>query len=292
MKTFIDQRCELLQEEIAQFNEMGIAPVKRLTGIINAVRLAVQDIKKQLNEHPLEDQAEEITLFKYGKPKIVAKQIYALEMFTIESSKPIGDELLLKAFYEQELKFIRRLFDQHRFLYQYYLLDGAELDALYFVRRADVPASLLPDGPDLDPDFSTAGDYLFAKFIAYERLQEYLIGCLYHRKDEEPTLTKPKRKPMNWTGDKSNLIEVAYGLYGTRQINEGNVTIAEIIEWLEESFQISLSRYYRRFSEIKMRKLISPSKYLDEMREAFLRYIEEGDAWKPGTHGNKRQAGS
>ena len=261
---------------------MGITPVKRLTGIINAVRLAVLDLKTYLSDHPLVDKSEEIELFKYGKPKIVAEQMYALEVFTIESSKPIGDDILLKSYYEQELRFIRRFFDQHRFLYQYYLLDGSELDHLYFVRRADMPSSLLPEGPDLDPEFSTAGDYLFVKFIAYERLQEYLIGCLYHRASDEPALGKPKRKAMNWTGDKSNLIELAYALYGTQQINEGKITISEIIEWLEESFTINLSRYYRRFSEIKMRKSISQSKYLDEMREAFLRYIEEGDAWKPG----------
>jgi hypothetical protein len=282
MKAFTQQRFAALQEEISLFNELGATPVKRLTGVIGAVRLAVQDLKTELAAHPLTSLAEEIELFKYGKPTIVAEQIYALEVFTIESSKPIGEEILLKTYYEQELKFIRRFFDQHRFLYQYYLLDGSELDTLYFIRGVDVPPTLLPDGPDLDPEFSTAGDYLFAKFIAYERLQEYLIGCLYHRKEEESELTKPKRKPMSWTGDKSNLVELAYGLYGTQQINEGQVTISEIIGWLEESFHISLSRYYRRFSEIKMRKSISQSKYLDEMREAFLRYIEEGDAWKPG----------
>ncbi|WP_214070098.1 RteC domain-containing protein [Mucilaginibacter sp. dw_454] len=282
MKIFTEQRFTALQEEIAIFNDLGTTPVKRLTGVIGAVRLAVNDLKAALAANPITNQGEEIDLFKYGKPQIVAEQIYALEVFTIESSKPIGEEILLKAYYEQELKYIRRFFDQHRFLYQYYLLDGSELDALYFVRNVDVPATLLPDGPDLDPEFSTAGDYLFAKFIAYERLQEFLIGCLYHRGAEEPTIGKPKRKPMNWTGDKSNLVEVAYGIYGTQQINDGKITIAEIIEWLEDSFNISLSRYYRRFSEIKMRKSVSQSKYLDEMREAFLRYIEEGDAWKPG----------
>jgi len=99
-----------------------------------------------------------------------------------------------------------------------------------------MPSSLLPEGPDLDPEFSTAGDYLFAKFIAYERLQEYLISCFYHRASDEPALGKPKRKAMNWTGDKSNLIELANALYGTQQINEGKITISEIIEWLEASF--------------------------------------------------------
>lgn len=283
MKEFVQQRFTALQEEVEMFNEMGIAPIKKLTGVISSVRLAMDDLREHIAEHPFADEPSEIQYFKYDQPRFVAEQVFAVEVFTIDHAKPIGDEVLLKAYYEQELKYIRRFFDQHRFLYQYYLLDGTELDALYFRRGITIPTTLLPEGPITDPELSTAGDYLFAKFMALERVQEYLIGCLYHQSDGAVSIKK--RRPMRWTGDKSNLIELAYGLYGTLQINGGKVTIAELIEWFEESFGITLKRYYRRFSEIKMRKSISQSKYLDEMREAFLRYIEEGDAWMPNSNG-------
>lgn len=282
MKDFVQQRFAALQEEIELFNEMGIEPVKKLTGVINAVRIACDALKSEVLSNSFAAAQQEIEFFKYEKPQFIAEQIFAVELFTLTIGKPVGDDLLLKAYYEQELKFIRRFFEQHRFLYQYYLLDGTELDELYFTRGVQTPPTLLPDGPAPDPAFSTAGDYLFAKFIAFERLQEHLINCLFQKKEE--TDPGKKRRPMRWTGDKSNLIELAYGIYGTLQVNDGKVTIAELIEWLEESFGITLKRYYRRFSEIKMRKSISQSKYLDEMRDAFLRYIEEGDAWMPNAN--------
>ena len=189
-------------------------------------------------------------------------------------------EILLKAYYESELRIIKRFFDQHRFLYQYYLLDGSELDATYFIRGGEPSLLFLPDIRETDPSFSTAGDFLFAKFMAMERLQEYLIAQLYSPEYIGTYQFKRRGRALKWTGDKSNLIEVAYGLFETGQLNEGDATISDVIEWLEDTLDINLSRYYRRFTEIKMRKVISPTKYLEEMRDAVLKRIEEGVEWK------------
>ncbi|WP_157682367.1 RteC domain-containing protein [Mucilaginibacter mallensis] len=275
-------RLVQLEEDIELFNEMGATAVKKLTGILNAVRVAMADLKDKVDNSSFKDIDEEIQFFKYVKPQFYAHHIYALELFKIDTDKPLGDQQVLRNYYEQELKFIRKFLNKHLFLYQYYLLDGSELDSSYFVRGKNQVNLLLSDGPDLDPLFSTACDYLFARFIAIEKLQEYLIQCLYHSNGMEPVAKFSKKKgPFKWTGDKSNLIELAYGIYDTVQINDGHVTIAEIIEWLEESLEVSLSRYYRRFTEIKMRKSISKTKYLDDLRDALAKHIAEGDAYKP-----------
>lgn len=265
---------------MAEFYEMGIAPVKKLSGALNAVQNALADLKQYVADHSFADEAAEVAFFKYDKPQFVAEQLYAVELFTLETNKPVGDDLALKVYYEFELRHLRRFFDQHRFLYQYYLLDGYELDAVYF-RRGGGPAKAAIEGlPELDPEFSTPGDYLFAKFLAFERLQEHLVNCLYAPVVPMEMRRAKKKKPFNWTGDKSNLIEVAYGIFCTMQINEGQVTIADIIEWLEESFGIDLTRYYRRFAEIKMRKTGSRTKYLDEMGEAVIAYMEDSEGIK------------
>jgi hypothetical protein len=185
MKENIDLRFNELKEDINLYNEMGILPIKKLAGINSAVRTAIDDLKSLLATQPLADERSEIEFFKYLKPKFVAEQLFALEVFTIENNKPIGEELLIKAHYEQELRYIRRFFDQHIFLYQYYLLDGTELDVFYFTRGAEAPATLLAERTDLDEDFSTAGDYLFAKFIAYERLQQFMFNKLYHPQTDQ-----------------------------------------------------------------------------------------------------------
>lgn len=270
-----------MEEELSIYADLGTLPVRRLTGALSCVSESLIKLKGNMVEYPFKDQQEEITFFKYEKPPFVCEQIYALEMYTIETSRPIGDELLLKAFYEQELKFIKRFFIQYQFIYQYFQLDAIELDHLFFVRGAKSSDLLLPETHGLDPEFSTSCDYLFAKFMAYEKVQDYLIERLYGHGGIFIAFRSKKGRALEWTGDKSNLVELAYAIHDTVQINNGEVDISDIIDWLEQSLQVNLGRYYKRFSEIRMRKNMSKTRYLDEMRNALSKHIEEGDAFKP-----------
>ncbi|WP_183580224.1 RteC domain-containing protein [Mucilaginibacter sp. X5P1] len=270
-----------MKEDIFIYSDLGTTPIKRLTGGLNTTGESLKKLKDFVKETPFENQLEEIRFFKYEKPRFVAEQIYALEIYTIETGKPLGDELLIRNFYEQELRFIKRYFIQYQFLYQYYQLDACDLDHLFFVRGAKPSDILIPEAPGLDPVFSTSCDYLFAKFMAYERIQDYIMDCLYGQGKAYQSFTSKKGRSLTWTGDKSNLIELAYAIYDTLQINNGEVDISDIIDWLEQSLQVNLGRYYKRFSEIKMRKNISRTRYLDFMVEMIVKHMEEGDGFQP-----------
>ncbi|PJJ83297.1 RteC domain-containing protein [Mucilaginibacter auburnensis] len=251
MEVFLNERMNKLLEEIELYREMGIPAAKRLAGILQAVQAVLKDLRGHIAANPFVEEAAEIAFFKIVKPKFVAEQLYAVELYSLETNRPVGDELALKAYYEFELKHIRRFFEQHRFMHQYYLLDGHELDHLYFVRGAAAPVVITAELPSSDPEFSTAADYLYAKFIAYERLQEHLAGLLYPSAGTLPA----QKKRLPWPGEKTDLIEFAYALYCWLRFKKSERTIVEIIEWLEESFGITLPRHYRRFAEIKMRKV-------------------------------------
>lgn len=86
-----------------------------------------------------------------------------------------------------------------------------------------------------------------------------------------------KGRKLRWTGDSCNLIELAYGLFDFRQINDGEVDLSDVME----VFQINLSRNFRRFTEIKRRKSISKTRFLDQMKAAVEKRIEDGDAYVP-----------
>lgn len=276
----LEEQLFILKENIQHYNDLGATAVKKLSGVLHAVQDVVKELQAYVASNPFTDQSEEIHFFKYEKPRFVSERLFSLEVFTVETNKPLSDELHLKAYYQSELGIIKRFFDQHSFLYQYYLMDGSELDKIYFTRGGEPPLLFLADTAEIDPTFSTPGDFLFAKFIALERLREYLIALLYLPENVGTYQFKRRGKPLKWTGDKSNLIEVAYGLFETSQLNGGQATISDIIEWLEDTLAINLSRYYRRFTEIKMRKVISPTKYLEEMRDAVVKRIEDGMEWK------------
>jgi hypothetical protein len=279
---FAQKSYHEMMEELELFNEIGDLSVKKLQGSLFVIKTALDGLKDYLQLNPFIDQDEEVRFFKYEKPKILAEKIFALERYTIDSAVPLGDEEAIQQYFTRELAFIDRFFYQYRFLFQYYQLDASELDHLYFLRGGQPQGLLVTEQQEPDPQFSTACDHLYSKFMAYEKLQAYVWDRLRQPGGGNQTITVSKKgRELKWTGDKSNLVELAYGLYDTMQINNGDVDISDIIDWLEQTLQINLNRYYRRFSEIKSRKSISKTKFLDQMRDALMKHIEEGDAYKP-----------
>ncbi|MNH36304.1 RteC protein [compost metagenome] len=89
-----------------------------------------------------------------------------------------------------------------------------------------------------------------------------------------------KGSKRQWTGDKIELIEIAYGIYYTRRMNNGKVEVRDIIEWLEDTLSVDLSDAYRMFADIQRRKASSYTKYLEEMISAIHEHIEEKNRFK------------
>lgn len=281
MTDIIQTSYEALLANLTLINGMEVTSVKKLNFLSSSAKSALAEIKEIILGDPFADLQEEIAFFKYDKPQFVSEILYAREIYSIEKEKPLGGGMLIKNFYDQELRFIKRFFNQHQFLYQYYQLEASDLDRLFFVRRAKPSDVLLSEPDEYDPVFSTAADHLFAKFMAYEKVQDYLMEKSYGQGRIATPFVSKKGRPLEWTGDKSNLIELAYAIYDTMQLNNGNVDISDIIDWLEQSLQVNLGRYYKRFSEIRMRKNVSRTRYLDFMVEMILKHMDEGDAFQP-----------
>ena len=272
-------RLVQLDEDLELFDEMGIPAGQKLNGKLNSIRQAIADLKALLNQQPFSSTDEEIQFFKHLKPQFIARQLFALDVFTIEAGKPVDTAEVVKSYFEQELKYIRKYYDQNKFMHQYYLLEGTELDGLLFVRDVQPPFSLVPDVQGFDPQFSTAGDYVFARFIANERIQVFLTDRLYSPQEAETLSGITKRRvTLKWTGDAINLAEMAYGIWLTGQVNNGNAGITEIMAWLEVNFQVNIGRPFRRWQSISGRKRVSQVKYIDQMKAAILKRLDDENA--------------
>lgn len=271
MKAFTDQLFNELHEELALYADLGASPVRRVTGAIQSIQTALAKLKAYLVEHPFADHATETLFFKHDKPRFIAEHYYAMEIFTIETARPIHDASLLKIFYEQELAYVRHFFEQNRFLYTYYQFDIKDLDHLLFMRfkrPADIP---IPDDIGHDPDFSACCDHLWGKFMAFERLQDWLIAeleSLQHPGAQEGS-------QLIWTGGVVNLVELAYGIWLTGQLNNGNATISQIITWLEVHLHVKIGRPHRRWETISTRKRLSITKFIDQMAEAIRKRLDD-----------------
>lgn len=272
-----------LEQDLEQSSFQTDGPLEKLTKALKLIRQALNKLKSFVQEYPFKSQPEQIIFFKYTKPSVYQWQIYYTELYTIENGFPFGDAERQIDYLTQELHYIERFFQQYAFLYQYYKLDANELDSLYFIRGAESQTLLLPAVPDADPGFSTNCDYLFSKFKAFERLKEWVIEKLLFLKKNPATPYQLANETgeMNWTGDTINLAEIGIGIYHTKQLNNGTASLSDIFRWLEEKFQVNIGVPSKRLAELRRRKRLSRTKYLDEMKESVVQKLDKEDEYEP-----------
>lgn len=241
-------------------------------------------LKERVLNYSFSSNEEEIDFFKLTKPKFSSLLIFYSDVERIEFDKPEGGLSHLKGYFENELKTIKRFFDANRQIYAYYRSEADYLDSKLFLRGViDPPRWLCKIRVDQDERFSTAGDYMFARIMATEQIARYLensiTGLDFHPFTDNDIET-------NWTGESINLLEVAYGVYCTSQVNHGKIGIGELVRKLEKVFNVKMGRPYRRFSEIKQRKRLSRTNYLDEMAKSINKKIDDEDAYNPNDNKN------
>jgi hypothetical protein len=271
MKSTYNKSLAELQAELAMLDNAVIEPLERLNHTLPLIAGIINAIKKEVLDTGFQSTEEEIHFFKVIKPGFIALQLFELEWHSLSINKPVGTTEMIRAFYEQELLWLIRFFRNNAFHYQYYRHQASELDHLYFLREAKPSAIPVLDIIDPAPGYSTALDYLFAKFIAYERIQLYLIDQLTINR-----VTRPAPK-LQWTGEKINLVELVYGIHHTGQVNDGKAEVMEIMDCLGKSLGVELSpdRTYRMFLDIKRRKTVSPTRFIDRMAAEVKQHIED-----------------
>lgn len=278
-----DELYGQLESEVARIIAEETEPFSILSAILKTVRTALQALKEHVLKNPFADETEQIYFFKHIKPQFYCIRIYYLEWYNIVTSVPAGDTEMLKAFYKEELEAVQRFFRRIAFHYQYYRLGATELDRQYFVRGIEVPSVLVPEMPEPEPEFSTSQDYLFSKIKAYERLQEFLLEKIRALDDPGKIMPPPEVKlpKLRWTGEQVNLVELIYGIFYTGQLNHGNVEVKDIIELAEKVFGVKIKAAYHVFGNIRRRKSISPTAFMDKMREAILKRVDDDLAYHP-----------
>ncbi len=283
MRKFTEKLFTELEQELSVYAELGTLPVRKVTGALHSIQTAFEKLKRFIADTAFKNQDDEIAFFKYEKPKFMAEHFFAMEIFTIETARPLNDTATLKAFYEQELKYIHRFLEQNKFLYSYYQFDLKELDHLLFVRGGkpvDIP---VPDMVGLDPTFTTCCDMLWSKFMAFERLEQWLqneISELNGSSGGSAAASQPAQSnapvgALKWTGESINLVEIAYGIWLTGQLNNGQVSITEIVEFLEHVFRVRIGKAHRRWQGIANRKRLGYTKFLDDCKGKIEKRVEE-----------------
>jgi hypothetical protein len=284
MNEFYEELYERLTKFLSELLVKDPDPVNRLSAVLQEMQKVLSALREKVFSGAFPSKQEEIAYFKTVKPKFYALRIYQLELYGLDMNKPAGIKDALLAYYREELRQAERFFKQHAFLYQYYKSGFTEMDHLYFLRGVEVPVVLLPEMPDLGPDYSTAMDYLFSKFMAYELLQGEIIKRIGGLDGTLVITDKPTVKPvpiLKWTGSHVNLVELIYGLYYTLQFNNGDADVTEIVALMEATFSIKLRDAHHSFVEIRRRKVDSPARFLEQMAAAIRQRVDDDLDYKP-----------
>jgi len=261
------ERCDISMEE-------SVRMIKFLDNCLSELReffLILKSITIQ----------EEIIFFKEMKPEVLGLLLYFNKIHNIELKRPIGSNETQCEYYDRELKSLTYFFDRNLDFHQYYRANSTYLDEYYFVRGKS-NHQLCVDSAQyiLDPLFSTGYDYKVAKIICNEMLRIYLnkkknsLGKYEIIKKNKELLPQINLK---WTGSKAAAVEMGYGIHEGGVINNGNVDIKEIMNFIEVSFDVDLGDYYRTYITLKSRKK-DRTPFLNKLIENLIRRMEKDDS--------------
>lgn len=265
IKVFCEQLQENLKSQIETVTLENPDFISKASKCLIIVGSVISQLKQFVYEYQFESIQEEISFFKEQKPVILSQYFYYDKVFSLKLSEPFSSVDELRVYFHQSLSELQEYVKQNTQFYKYCLSNSTHLDDKYFTRTE----KLLGD-PDIDAKFSTGFDNVLARILAYQMVKEYLLTQL----QKLDTDTSDKASSLRWTGTKSALIELIYGLQSVDAVNNGKADIKQIADSFEHLFNISLGNYYRQFQEIRLRKS-GKTNFLDDMREKLTQRLDD-----------------
>lgn len=257
---------EVFNKELVKLERDDFLSLDKIHEAIIISRLKLSKLKKYTILHPFENQEEEITFFKNYKGSVLSSLIYYEEVRNFEINSPELSITSKKEFILRQEQKIKKFFKKHESLVQYISLSLTNLDTLFYtLKPLNESWSVCNESYHTDPSFYTNHDLLLAKIRAYKKLVGYL-KTKYNALDNFLKFGTPLHPQTNlqWTGSKTELVELIYGLHSSKVFNHGNTDIKKISQFFEQSLDVDLSDVYKIYSEIKTRQK-TPTKFLEEM---------------------------
>lgn len=273
---------EKLEKELEPINCSNDFILPRIEKAIGLCSLALLEMREIVKEYGFQEETKEIHFFKHVKPKVYSKLLFFHELFKIETKRP-KSKFLQKRYLKGKLKEVNRYFKNNHELCLYYRNDKSHSDELYFLRK-NRHLIIHPETifSYIDNEFSTLHDYTFSSIMAHEELVKYIeneisqLEQIELREKNNPSSDFFVTTEIKWTGSKISLVELIYALHNTNSVNNGNISLKELVKLAEQLFNIELGDYSRVFVDIRMRKT-ERTKFLDTLKQSLLKRMEDTD---------------
>lgn len=281
MKELLENILSEIDVEIDEIDLYGYDIVENSLSMVHRLQAVLNDLKTKLQTYSFPAKEDEITFFKTQKPEILGRLLFFYKIYRIETQCPNGSNDVIRSYINRELDNLTYFFNRNLDFYQYYRSHSTLYDEYYFVRgKSDLRLCTDSAQFDKDPNFSTGYDYKVAKIIANEMLRIYLnkrLVKLETNTQVENNLQKCLKYPFRFTGKKVFLIELGYSLVSSGDINNGNVEIKEMMNFLGTVFQVELGDYYAAYIAMKERKK-DRTAYLSRLQDSLVKRMDEDDS--------------
>src|ERR1700744_5063680 len=236
-----DKWLREIEKELALLEGLDVTSIARIKQTLPIIDKVMLSVKEQVLADGFADSKAEIYFFKHVKPAFQALRLYEILLYRFASNIPPGTDEMIRQYYQQDLLSIMRELHADNYHYQYFKSGATESDAVFFLRDSsggDIPITELNEQV---PGFSSPLDFSVARYMALERMQEHLLDLLAGTVQPlKKKTTDSDKKDLKWTGESINLVELAYGIWLTGQINNGNASISQIVEWLELNLEANI----------------------------------------------------
>ena len=281
MKELLENILSEIDVEIDEIDLYGYDIVENSLSMVHRLQAVLNDLKTKLQTYSFPAKEDEITFFKTQKPEILGRLLFFYKIYRIETQCPNGSDDVIRSYINRELDNLTYFFNRNLDFYQYYRSHSTLYDEYYFVRgKSDLRLCTDSAQFDKDPNFSTGYDYKVAKIIANEMLRIYLnkrLVKLETNTQVENNLQKCLKYPFRFTGKKVFLIELGYSLVSSGDINNGNVEIKKMMNFLGTVFQVELGDYYAAYIAMKERKK-DRTAYLSRLQDSLVKRMDEDDS--------------
>ncbi|GAA5225130.1 MULTISPECIES: RteC domain-containing protein [Bacteroidota] len=282
MQKSIKNILKSYQEDINEIGNLDLDDFKNVEKGLQSSRYFLQKLRIVVRTGEFKNKEEEIKFFKKQKPFIYGNLKFFVKLYKHLLLKPKGSNKIKKIFIEEEIHKLQTYYTQNIDFIRYYRQNSSSLDEYYFLRGND-NIGLISDTSHFytDAEFSTSHDNSVAKIIAYDLLFTHYLNELKKLECQKSNINIPvkrrfKRLDLGWTANKIDLVELIYALQASGAITGGKAGIKDMAIACEEIFDLDLGNYYRKFLEIRARK-IEPTKFIDRMKSSLLKRMQDAD---------------
>ncbi|MGV9004440.1 RteC domain-containing protein [Flavobacterium sp.] len=274
MKNFSSLLLADLEAKLSEIQETTELHINYVEIALNTTIKAIEKLKTFFNQYKFENKNEEIAFFKKIKPVFASKLIYYNELYNIETALPSTSKKRIKKHYTIHLQKLDNFHQENREFIKYYQTNSTLLDKKYFQRnKHDIRLSLDSSYFQSDYNFTTSHDYKVAQILANKQLEIFINQKLAILKEGQNTQSSNTR----WTGSKVALVELMYAINTTKVINNGNTSLNELAKSFEAFFDIELGQFNRIYAEIRNRKTIEKTSFINSLKDNLSARIENAD---------------